>query len=372
MKEIIDKYINRHSPSYVIKTYNKGNINTYSFGNRQVLPDKKEVNELTIYDIASLTKVFTSTLIYIAYQEKIIDINSNIYDIDNRFINLKDVTILDLLSHKLELWTNGYLAKSKTREEFLDKLYTISVKRRVPTYVDAHYMVLSLILEKLYDKDLFSLMEEKIFIPLNMSNTSYYPEGYNIASTNYEERNGVLLTDIDLGISNDNKSRVGLDFGIYTGHAGLFSTVDDLMVFLIELFFKHNLIKEETLNIMLDHRDINKENEEELKKYCKLGNVNEMYEECLVNNYDINLARPINNMGIRFRNSIIKKTDVPFNASDNSVTFSGYTGPIFTVDLDNKIIIIMMCNVTHNSKLDREERKILSDDIINEIYDKIK
>ena len=76
-------------------------------------------------------------------------------------------------------------------------------------------------------------------------------------------------------------------------------------------------------------------------------------------------------MGTRYRNVIDELNDVPDKASDNSISFSGYTGPMFTIDFDNKIIVLIMCNIIHNSKLDREERKILTFEIINKIFNNI-
>ena len=58
-----------------------------------------------LYDIASLTKTYTATLIYIAYEENKLNLNDTIFALDNQFINLKEVTVLDLLSHNQELWT---------------------------------------------------------------------------------------------------------------------------------------------------------------------------------------------------------------------------------------------------------------------------
>lgn len=369
MENIVKEYLNIHSTSYVINTYNNGLINEYCFGYRTVLPNKKKVNRNTLYDIASLTKVFVSTLTYIFYEEGKIDINKTIYELNNKFVNLKDVTLLDLLSHRVELWTDGYLGDSKTKEEFLNKIYTSSVKTYLPTYVDAHYIVISVLLEEMFNKSLSDLLEEKIFKKLNLKNTTFHPKGSNIASCSFEHQKDKIIDNIEVGKVHDTKARIASNLGLYTGHAGIFTTSNDFMKFLVS-FLDNTLLKKETIEFMVSHKDINKENFDRLKEVTKeQRDINIMYDECLLNDIDVHISRPINNMGTRFRSAIIKKNDVPFNASSNTITFSGFSGPIFTLDFDKKIIIVIMSNAIHNSSLDRLTRKCLSDDLMNEIYD---
>ena len=76
-------------------------------------------------------------------------------------------------------------------------------------------------------------------------------------------------------------------------------------------------------------------------------------------------------MGTRYRNIIDSLNDVPNAASDNTISFSGYTCPMFSMDFDNKVIVLIMCNIIHNSKLNREERKALTVEIMNKIFDNI-
>ena len=76
-------------------------------------------------------------------------------------------------------------------------------------------------------------------------------------------------------------------------------------------------------------------------------------------------------MGTRYRNDISILNDVPNKAGNNSITFSGYTGPSFTIDFDNEVIVIIMCNVMHNTTLNRKERKQKSVEIMNNIFDNL-
>ena len=96
----LEEYASFHSPGYVIEIYNKGKEEEIIYGNRQIKPNVWPCDKDTLYDIASLTKTYTATLIYIAYEEKKIDLNTTIFCIDKHFSYLNEVTVLDLLAHK--------------------------------------------------------------------------------------------------------------------------------------------------------------------------------------------------------------------------------------------------------------------------------
>ena len=331
-----------YSPSYVIEIYNKDKLEEYIYGYKEVNPKKELATKDTLYDIASLTKVYTSVLVYMAYEEKKLDIYGTIYNIENKFINLKDVTIIDLLSHNQNIWTNGYLGNAKNKEDFYNILYSAYVKEKVPTYVDTHYIILSTLLEKIYNKSYKELCIEKIFNKLNLKNTTFDPDSSLCASNNYEKTNEKTIDCIYPGLIHDTKGRIAKKYGIYTGHASIFATGRDLFIFL-KSFLDNTLLKKETINFMLKCRKIP----------------------------NIYYPKATNFMGVRYRNILDKLNDIPTNASDNSITFSGYTGPTFTIDFDKKIIVIIMCNAIHNSRLTREKRKEIEIEIMNKIFNNI-
>ena len=363
-------YLNIHSPGYVIEIFKNNEIFEYVYGNKSIKPIKEITTKDTLYDIASLTKVFTATIIYMAYEEGLIDINDYVYDIDSHFKNLKTVKIIDLLSHNQEIWTNGYLGNAKDKDEFYKILYSSYVKSNVPTYVDTHYIILSTIIESIYNDKFENICNEKIFKPLNMNNTTFNPDPNNCASNNYEYNSSNIINNIYPGLIHDTKGRVAKEFGINLGHASLFTTGSDLMIFL-KTFINNTLLKKDTIKLMLEHRNTNKENYDTLKRIFNGTDINEMYEKLLISKSEIILPRTYNNMGTRYRNDIKKMNDVPNKASDNSISFSGYTGPMFTIDFDNNIIVIIMCNVIHNSKLNKFERKEKTIEIMNMIFDNI-
>lgn len=367
----LEENFKTHSPGYIIEIYNNGHEEEIVLGNRETKPFVKECNKNTLYDIASLTKTYTAILVYMAYEEGLLNINAYVKSIDEHFVYLDKVTILDLLSHNQEIWTDGYLGSAKSRNEFYEILFTSYVKNEIPTYVDTHYIILSTILEGLYNKPFATLLEEKIFKRLNLKDTTINPKGNNIASNNYETLNGKIIDFIKPGLIHDTKGRVAKELEITTGHASIFTTGHDLLVFL-KSFFDCTLLKEETIKLMLEHQDRNKLNYNILKEIVSLDDdVNVMTKKALEINSNLKLVRTYNNMGTRYRNNIQALNDIPANCSENSITFSGYTGPSYLIDFDRKIIIVVMCNVMHNTKLDRYQRKHITDNIIESIYNQI-
>ena len=363
----LDKYLNIHSPGYVIGILKDNKYEEHVIGNKCTKPTIEPTTSNTLYDIASLTKTFTAVLVYIAYEEGKLNLDDTVYNLDNRFINLKEVTIKNLLSHNQDTWTNGYLGDAKTKEEFYNILFTSYVKNKIYTYVDVHYIILSTILEKLYNKSYKELVTEKIINKLNLIHTTFDPDPNNTASNNYENETIDYVTP---GIIHDKKARRAKELGITTGHASIFTTCKDLITFL-ESFFNYSLLKKETIELMLSHEDIYQYVFNFLKPYSTSSDINEMYKDYKKTDNHTLVPRTYNNMGARYKNKIIEQNDVPYICSDNSISFSGFTGPMYTIDFDNRIIVVVMCNVMHRTTLTRDERRLGSFKIMNNIYNNL-
>ena len=358
----LKKYIGVHSPGYVIETYKDGKFDELVIGNRENVPVEYPTTSDTLYDIASLTKVYTAVLVYMAYEEEKINIYDTVYSIEPKFNNIVDVKIIDLLTHNQDIWTDGYLGNAKSKEEFYDILYTSFVKDKLPTYVDVHYIILATLLEKVYGIKYQQLIKEKILDKLNLQNTVFDTEGRCVASNNFEHKtDGSVVDFIYPGVIHDTKARVAKQFGIATGHASIFATGEDVIKFLYS-FFDYSLLKKETIDIMLSHSDSNLFNYNFLKKLVSENDINLMYEEALKIKPTLKLIT-YNNMGTRYKNDIDVLNDLPVGVTENSIVFSGFTGPMFVIDFTRKIIVLVMCNVMHNTYLERMERKRLTVEI---------
>lgn len=376
------KYIDNINYANIIKTgFIKNNeIITYTAlnGYRELVPNKKEITIDTLFDIASLTKTITAITIYRAIEKGFLSLNDLVIKYEPRFINLKEVTILDLLSHRVDIWTEGHLKEEKSKDSFYNKIYTAYLKERTRTYVDTNYIILSILLENIYNKPFFKIVDEEIKKPLDIKSLTFRPD-YICASSNFEYNDGKIIDYIFPGIPHDPKARVAFENNFEIGSAGIFINTNDMFKILISLIDdKELLLKKDTIDLMIKHDNIEYEIFKSLKDYGKsknintenINDINELFS--LVNDDDYIPLKSYNYFGTRYKNPIQQENYFPEKSSDNSVKFSGYTGPTYFIDFDKKIVILIMCNYIHNnSTTTRIQRRKLNANIINLIYNDI-
>ena len=104
-----------HSPNYVIEIFNHGETTELLYG--------EQAHSSTLFDIASLTKTFTAVLVYKAYEEGRLNLQDFVSDIDLNFRRLSDVKIIDLIAHRQNIWTDGYLGDAADVADFCQMVY---------------------------------------------------------------------------------------------------------------------------------------------------------------------------------------------------------------------------------------------------------
>ncbi len=200
-----------------------------AYGRLSMEDDAPLTTEHTRYDIASLTKPLVIGMLTLRAMEagKLC-----LWDQLGTFVETPEdkqsITIGQLLTHTagfstgLHLWESG-----KAPEETAELLLNAPLRYRPGTgqqYCCAGYILLGQLLECLYDMPLNDLAVQEIFWPLKMQNTGYLPAPGNIAATEMQD-DGLCLT----GQVHDENARF---LGGVSGNAGVFSTMDDLALFL--------------------------------------------------------------------------------------------------------------------------------------------
>jgi beta-N-acetylhexosaminidase len=197
--------------------------------------DAPAVDERTIYDLASLTKVIvTTTMAMILVDEGKLDLDKPVSAFLPAFKGgLKDkVTVRHLLTHSGgQAGGVTYLYKDlKGKEAYvryiqgLDLLYEPGTKT---VYTDLGEILLGEILERVAAQDLESFAKERIFGPLGMKDTMFRPPPElvpRIAPTELDPWRGRLLR----GEVHDENA---FAFGGAAAHAGLFGTAEDVARF---------------------------------------------------------------------------------------------------------------------------------------------
>jgi CubicO group peptidase (beta-lactamase class C family) len=188
----------------------------------------------TIYDLASLTKVVgTTTAVMILYDEGLIGLDDPVSKYLPEFSGgLKDsVTIRLLLEHRSGLPPDRPLWRLASSPADARRIVlSASLDYRPGTryvYSDLGAMTLAFIVEKVSGQPLDGFLHDRVYAPLGMSHTFFRPADSlkdEVAPTEVTPPRGYPLQG---EVHDENAYALG---GV-AGHAGLFSTAQDLAVF---------------------------------------------------------------------------------------------------------------------------------------------
>lgn len=200
-----------------------------------------EVRENSVFDLASLTKLFTGLCALRLKEEGLLDFSRPVFACDPRFTALKDVTVGEIAAFRAELRTPGRLDACGSREEALACLFgTVSLGApKGRAYSDIPSMVLKYVIEKAAGMPFMRFVEEAVLRPAGMEETwARVPEGRLADCLRYdgeyrlEKGRKIHRTGPEPAVPHDPKAAV-LQGGTedLCGHAGLFSTAGDMVRF---------------------------------------------------------------------------------------------------------------------------------------------
>ncbi len=232
--DIVEKAIHDgKTPGAVVLVGNQGRV-VYrrAFGYRALEPKKIPMTEDTIFDLASLTKaVATTTAVMQLAEQGRLDIEAPVVRYWPAFgTNGKGkITVRQLLSHYSGLRPDLSLTPRWSGHK--DAMAKIIAERPVLPpgtgfiYSDINFEVLGELVHMISDRPLDNYCAEHIFRLLRMKDTGFTPPFSllnRIAPTRYHLRKPLC------GEAHDPWCR---NMGGVAGHAGLFSTADDLSIF---------------------------------------------------------------------------------------------------------------------------------------------
>ncbi|WP_054955676.1 serine hydrolase domain-containing protein [Paenibacillus dakarensis] len=221
------------TPGAVLAVVHRGQEWIYPVGYADPAPERQiPVNEDTLYDCASLTKVVaTLPLILGLIDEGILTLGTTISSIVPDFgaAGKEEVTVGELLTHTSGLQAHMNLhSHGWSKEQMWEAVHQATLVREPRTavvYSDLGYLMLGRVIEQVLGMSIGEAARIRIFEPLEMKHTSFSPAsdaGNGFAATEYDEVFGRHL----YGIVHDENARA-LDGGC--GHAGLFASSRDLM-----------------------------------------------------------------------------------------------------------------------------------------------
>jgi uncharacterized protein YbbC (DUF1343 family)/CubicO group peptidase (beta-lactamase class C family) len=204
-----------------------------AFGWRSLEPTREPMTVDTIFDLASLTKcIATTTSVMQLISDGRVRLNDPVATYLPEFAQngKQDITVRELMTHFSGLPPDLDLQSSwKGR----DAAFAMAMQARpiYPPgtrflYSDINFETLGFLVEKVSGMPLNEYASAKVFVPLGMKWTRFLPPADwtpRIAPTQYDEQGRMLR-----GVVHDPTAR---RMGGVAGHAGLFSTADDLAIF---------------------------------------------------------------------------------------------------------------------------------------------
>lgn len=215
-----------------------------AFGWRSLEPTRERMTVDTIFDLASLTKCIATTTAVMQLVEKgqvRIDDPVAAYLPDFAQNGKADITVRELMTHYsglapdldlMQPWSGRAPAYSMAMQQ---KPVNPPGTRFV--YSDINFETLGFLVEKVTGMTLDEYARTRIFLPLAMRDTRFLPPSTwkpQIAPTEYDEHGNMLR-----GVVHDPTAR---RMGGVAGHAGLFSTADDLARFAQQLLTGHTIL----------------------------------------------------------------------------------------------------------------------------------
>ncbi|WP_313503934.1 serine hydrolase domain-containing protein [Kaistella carnis] len=214
---------------------------------------KTRPTETTKYRIGSISKTFTSALVLKAAEENKLSLDTKISKFFPNIKNADKISIANLLNHRSGIHSftdnENYLSwnTQKKSEKELLKIIEDGGSDFEPDskadYSNSNYVLLSFILEKVYNKTYSEILSEKIIEPIGLKNT-YYGRKINM---NNNEANSYTFAD-------EWKKESETDLSIPMGAGAIVSTPSDLLQFSNALF-NGKIISEKSLQLMETIKD---------------------------------------------------------------------------------------------------------------------
>lgn len=222
----------------------------YGYAN---IESKKKNDPNTLFRIGSISKTYTATLIMKAVEEGLLKLDDTLSKFYPDFKNSDKMTISHMLQHRSGLYnfTNSplyvqYMTQPKTKAEMLEILLSTENSFEPDQkyeYSNSAYVLLSYILEDVYEMEYGDILNEKILSPLELEQTYF---GKAIDQSGNESVSYVRTAQWK--ISPETNMMIPL------GAGGITATAKDVALF-YEALFNDEIIQESSFQKMKEIKD---------------------------------------------------------------------------------------------------------------------
>jgi CubicO group peptidase (beta-lactamase class C family) len=219
-------------------------------------PSSPEVTTASLFDLASLTKVVATTaMAMILYERGLLDLEAPVAaivpEITGDDARRREITLRMMLAHSsgLPAYEKLFL-RAKSRDALLKAAFTMPLAANPGAraeYSDIGFVILGVAIERLADEPLDAFCQREIFGPLGMAHTTFKParafrDSIPPSADDHSFRNRIIQGEVQ----DENASVLG---GV-AGHAGLFSTAEDLALFAHAMLNSgHPILRPETVEL---------------------------------------------------------------------------------------------------------------------------
>ena len=262
-------------PGGFFRLESKGEKHQQVFGSRAKVPKTEAMTEDTIFDLASLSKVLSTapSIVLLAERGKL-DLDAKVYTILPEFLeggvhdspkdktvtaaHRKDITVKHLLTHRSGL-PAGISIRTENwwgHDTGVGKAIRAGLIEKPDSrfrYSDTNYIVLGEIIRRISGQRLDEFAAENLFIPLKMEDTGYRPDftpDSRVAPTTTIGAYGSIRGEVHDPVA---RRMQGV-----AGHAGVFSTMEDVSRF-VKMLLNGGILdgtrvfKKETVDLMLSN-----------------------------------------------------------------------------------------------------------------------
>jgi serine-type D-Ala-D-Ala carboxypeptidase len=291
--------------------------------------DSPAVTPATVFDIASLTKVVATTAMAMLLEQRgLLDVETPLSPVLPRFVAgrtandpAQHLSLRHLLAHNSGL--PGYVQFFKhasTADELMEACLTLPLEAKPGAkaeYSDPGFILLGKALEALARERLDVWLEREIFKPLGLTETGFRPPRHARELIPPTEEDSTFRHRRIQGEVQDENTYV---LGGVAGHAGLFSSVRDLLRFAREILGAGTAIKPEA----------------ERARLFELGTVERFAER----------QGPEGSSRAMGWDTPSEHSSAGKHFSRHSIGHLGYSGCSFWIDLEARVAVVLLTNRT--------------------------
>jgi CubicO group peptidase (beta-lactamase class C family) len=234
IQSVVDEGLEAHCmPGCVIAFGRQGKLAWLkAYGHRQLQPEPLPMTTDTVFDMASLTKpVATATCVMMLMEQGKLRLGDSVANYIPDFAHgaKKEITLTHLLTHHSGLIADNPLSDyEQSVDESWRRVLQLEPSVTPGTrfvYSDVGFVVLGHVIQQVSGQDIHQFSQQQLFLPLGMKETGYLPGArLRARAAPTQQRDGNWIQ----GEVHDPRAFL---LGGVAGHAGLFSTAEDLAVY---------------------------------------------------------------------------------------------------------------------------------------------